>query len=318
MQYIKNILNSTKKELKYQFYSNVFFIMLLTMFLFSVLNLYNQMTNVKNNYNLFLHTQTEEKKIGNNIEKELNSPVDIKKENGLEIINNPLKFDYDNVALSIYDLKKPDRIITNTLKYLSFFFYSFFFTIYGIYISTYDIKFKTIKVKAVQRNWNQILFSKQLSIFVSSFIIILIVLLLSNIVGSLFYYILSHQIPVNDFKLSVLPSDTNVVLQFILSISISFIFSTIGFYLGLIFRGFMYPAVIFIVYDFILPVIGKYDLRNLISVLGHKVFDFYGNFILFKPIEVPTNIVIIILTSFVILSTIFIYIITEKQSKYIY
>lgn len=318
MKYIKDMLNSTKKELKYQLYSKVFLITFLVIFLFAVFNLYSQMMYVKANYNLFLRSMEKYKELGIDITEALNSPAVVEKKNGLEMVDNFLRYDYDNVALSIYDLGKADRVITNTLKWLSFLVFPFIFAIYGIYVATYDIKYKTIKIKAIQKRYSQILFSKQLSMYVSSVMIISIVLLLSNIASFLFYNMVSYAIPVDNFELTTFPSDTNVMLQLILSIGITFIFITIGFYLGIIFKGFAYPAMIFTVYNFIVPNLGKYDLKNLISILGHKVFDFYGNFILFKPINVPLNMVIIILVSFVGLSTIFTYLIAERQSKYVY
>ncbi|AEX86487.1 hypothetical protein Marpi_2112 [Marinitoga piezophila KA3] len=317
MQYIKILLSNIGKEVKYQIYSGVFILMIITLLIFSGLNLYNQKKLIIQNYNLFIHTLNETKKMGMDVEEILKKPLKIEEKNGVKKINNPLKFDYENVALAIYDLKNPNRVITNTLKYLSFIFYSFFFGVYGVYIATYDIKYKTLKIKAVQNNWMHILLSKQLSMYILSFLMIIIVLFLSSIIGFIFYNSLFFDIPVNEFKLSVQPSDTNIILQFVLSVFLSFIFTTFGFYLGLLFRGVIYPILILVLYNFIFPTFGKYDLKNLISILGHKVFDFYGNFILFKPEKISLNVSIILLVTYIIISTLFTYIIVKNQSKYI-
>ncbi|KLO20911.1 hypothetical protein X275_10980 [Marinitoga sp. 1197] len=317
MKYIKILSSNIKKEIKYQIYSGVFILMIITLLIFSGLNLYNQKKLIIQNYNLFVHTLNEIKKSGINVEKVLMEPLTVEENNGISKINNVLKLDYNNVALAVYDLKNPGRIITNTLKYLSFIFYSFFFSVYGIYIGIYDTKYKTIKIKAVQNNWMNILLSKQITMYILSFLIIFIVVFLSIIISFIFYNTFSLDIPINDFKLLIQPWDTNIILQFILSLFLSFIFTTFGFYLGILFRGIMYPMLILVLYNFIFPIFGKYDLRNLISILGHKVFDFYGNFVLFKPEMVSLNLSIILLFIYIFISTLFTYTIVKIQSKYI-
>ncbi|MGG4013043.1 ABC transporter permease [Bacillus smithii] len=321
MKHIKSILNSLNIELKYQYFSYIILILFLAILSFSLFNLFIQMSNTKENYDLFLRTIKEYKELGIDINEALNTPVDIEKsetgnEGKAEVVSNILRFDYDNVALSLNNMQ-PERIVTHTLEWLTFLFFPFIFTVYGIYIATYDTKYKTIKVKAVKKNWNQILLSKQLSIYMISTCIIAVVLILNYIVGTILYNHISQKIPVEEFQLSSLPEDNNVVLQVLLSLFICFFFSTLGFYLGILFKGFIAPTIIFLVYNFIVPVLTKFDLRNMVSILGHEVFDFHSSFKLFEPIQMPTHLALISLIVFLILSSIISYLIAKKQSKFV-
>lgn len=320
MKYTKNLLNNIIKVLKYQYYSRLILIAFSALTIFSVFNLYAQMSQTKDLYSTYLNTVKHYETEGMDVQKALNSSPDIQvttEEDGTIVteVNNVILYDYNNVAHSIF-IMKPDKIVTQTLEWMSFVFYPFIFTVYGIYMATYDLKYKTIKLRAVQDEWKDILLSKLLSSFLATIIMITASLVVSYLFGLVFYKMIDNSIPINEFKF-VLQTEHNVILQFLLSIFICLFFLMIGFYLGLIFKGFMVPTIIFVIYNFIVPVLGKYDIRNIISILGHKVFDFAGRFQLFIPTKMSIGAVSMFLSCFIIITTLAVYLISKKQNKYI-
>lgn len=280
-----------------------------------------QTLQTKNKYNLYLRTEAEYKKDGIDIEKSLNSPVKIEEHIGgngdkSEVIENILRYDYENLAYSIYMIK-PGQVLSTSLEWVSFIFFPIIFMIYGVYLATYDRKYKTLKMKSIQYNWKHFILSKQLSMYLSAFLMLTISILASYVAGRIFYTIISKEIPIEKFQSIKSPPDKNIFIQCIIVLFIVIIFSTIGFCLGVICKGILIPTLVFVVYNFSLPILGEYDIRNMIAVLGHKAFNFLGNFKLFSPSDMSTGIATLLLISFILLLTLITYSIFGRQSKYI-
>lgn len=321
MIFMQNILNNLKKELMYQYFSRIFFIITLLISALMIWSLFMQTTQTKDKYNLYLRTEAEYKKDGIDIEKALKSPMKIDENtesNGdkSEVIENILRYDYESLSYSIYAIK-PNQILSTSLEWVSFIFLPMIFMIYGIYIATYDRKYKTLKIKSIQYNWKHLIISKQLSMYISGFIMLTISFLSSYIVGRIFYIMITKEIPVEQFQPAKIPSDKNIFIQCGMIFFIVIIFSTLGFCLGVLFKGILIPTLIFVLYNFAIPILGVYDIRNMIAVLGHQVFNFLGNFKLFIPSDMPIGIASLLLISFVLLLTLITYVVFGKQSKYI-
>jgi hypothetical protein len=315
-----DMLNNMKREMKYLYFSKILLITLIATIAFSGWNLFLQMKQTQDQYDLYLRTEAEFKKDGIDIEEALRTPanVEMQQSSGSQVaqIDNVLRYDYDNLAYSLY-LMNPNHVVSQTLEWMTFMFFPFIFAMFGIYLATYDRKFRTIKIRAVQTGWKTNLLSKQLSMYISSTLIVSISLLTSYIIGMILYQFVVQDIPANEFKLEAIPESHNIFLQYFLSLFICFIFSTLGFYLGTVLKGFMAPTLIFVVYNFIIPILGKFDIRNMLAVLGHKVFDFKGRVQLFIPTEMSLSVVFISLVVLVVLSTAITYFVSEKQTKYV-
>ncbi|MGG5255366.1 ABC transporter permease, partial [Neobacillus sp. SM06] len=173
--------SNIKKELTYQYFSRVLLLTFIVILFFSLWNLYLQMKEAQDYYSQFLKTRAEFVSDGISIEEALKqkSNVQLKKTNGGEVatIDNVLRYDYDNVVTSIY-ISQPKKSITLTLEWMTFLFFPFIFTMYGIYVGTYDFRYKTIKIRSVQDKWKHILLSKQLSIYITTLVIVSLNILL--------------------------------------------------------------------------------------------------------------------------------------------
>ncbi|MDI3411526.1 hypothetical protein QKW52_20220 [Bacillus sonorensis] len=74
---------------------------------------------------------------------------------------------------------------------------------------------------------------------------------------------------------------------------------------------------LYIIYALLVPVLGKFDLKNLLSNLGHEVFNFNGSFKLFTPEKVDTIPIMFILLLFFALFSAVAYYAAHRQSKYV-
>lgn len=318
---IKNIYNIFKKELAYQSYSKMLFILFIPLLLISSGYIYFQYKNTVSSYQLFKKTEAEYESLGIDIKQALGSPVKVKegelksKDGDGEIVENILRYDYEQFVLSLHHLQ-PKQSVIITMEWMGFIVFPLAFTLYAIYISSYDMRFKTVKVKAVKHDWKSVLLAKQCSVYMVMLAAMAAVLCTAYMSSFIFYSLASRVIPVDQFLISALPK-ANILLQFIVVLTVSFIFATIGFYLGVLFRSFITPALLYIIYSLLVPALGKFDLKNLLSNLGHAVFNFNGNFRLFTPVKVDMFPIIIILATSIGLLSAVTYYMAHRQSKYV-
>lgn len=318
---IKNIYNIFKKELAFQSYSKMLVMLLLPLLFISSGYIYVHYKNTIDSYQQFKKTEDEYKELGIDIKQALASPVkvkegELKSEDGDgEIVENILRFDYENFVLSLHHLE-PKQSVIMTLELMGFIIFPLAFTLYAIYISSYDIRFKTVKVKAVSHDWKSVLLAKQCSVYMVMAAAVIAVVCTAYVSSFVFYSLASRAIPVGEFTKPAV-SKSNIPLQLVVVLAVSFIFSTVGFYLGVLFRSFITPALLYIVYSLLIPALGRFDLKNLLSNLGHAVFSFSGGFKLFTPVKVDMIPVVIILAASIGLLSAVTYYMAHRQSKYV-
>ncbi|WP_226568005.1 hypothetical protein [Bacillus stratosphericus] len=194
--------------------------------------------------------------------------------------------------------------------------YPLAFGLYAIYLTTYDIKHKTMKMKAVQYQWNDVLFSKQLSLYVIILFFIPIICFISYMASHLFYSVISHNISVQLFTYQD-RTEHSILLQLMFVVCISWLFSTIVFYLGSLCRSFILSVVIYMVYFLLIPNLGVFDLKNMIANLALHLFSFKGNYQLFVPIPISVTAILICISLLIILLSILTYTVVKRQSKYV-
>ncbi|PQP83090.1 hypothetical protein C0Q44_17290 [Paenibacillus sp. PCH8] len=309
-------LNSTKKELKYQWYSHIIWIVVIISVFISLLNIYNLKSKAASSYELYVKTYNLYKEEGMDVDKMLDMPINISGTGSEQVVDNPVRYRLAEAGDAI-GLLKNSSIITNTLEWMTFVFFPIIFVIYSIYIASYDYKYKTIRIKATQMSSSKLITSKLLSLYLGVLIIFVTTTLVSFMAGYLFHQQLINEIP-NDIlaRFNTSLDHNNLIVQLLFSLMISLIFASIGFLLGILFKSALIPVILFFVYDFIVPVLGKYDIRNIISVIAHDIFDFKGRFQLFKPTPVSEITSFSILIIVFVLSILLSYVCFSRQSKY--
>lgn len=309
-------LNSTKKELKYQWYSHVIWITVIISIFISLLNIYGLKSKATSSYDLYVKTYNLYKEEGMDVDKMLDMPINISGTGSEQVVDNPVRFRLAEAGDAI-GLLNNSSIITNTLEWMTFVFFPIIFVIYSIYLASYDYKYKTIRIKATQMASSKLITSKLLSLYLGVLIIFLTTTFVSFIAGYFFHQQLINEIPnaiLARFNTGL--DHNNLIIQLLFSLMISLIFASIGFLLGILFKSALIPVILFFVYDFIVPVLGKYDIRNIISVIAHDIFQFKGRFQLFKPTPVSEMTSFSILITVLVLSILLSYVCFSRQSKY--
>lgn len=317
MKILFNVIN----EIKYQFYSKILIVITAFITLIMVFNIYSNMNNMKNSYAQYQRSKDFYIQSGQDVKAALSSEAKVKETenpNGTTVVqvDNVLKYDYDNVSRMI-SVNNPKYLIWQILEFSTFLIFPFIFGIYGVLIANYDLKFKTIKVKAVREEWYKVTLAKILSMILGILITLIISYSICIFAGSLMYKNAIKDIPISEFNMTIFSNPKNIFSAATLSGFLALLFALIGFTLTTIFKSSVIPIIIIVVYNMFIPSLGKYDLKNIISVIGHKYYSFQGTFKLLKPIEVSIGVsvfyIIFITFGFVAASLI----LAKKQSKFI-
>ncbi|REJ25519.1 MAG: hypothetical protein C6P37_14915 [Caldibacillus debilis] len=265
-----------EQELRYGINSKIYFI--LVMFLCGLFGVvlflnYSSVTELYQEYEGLINYY---EKNNLNIEEELNNEYIVEtSENGGTIIN-PIV--YYNDALSKYIYAASSEYRLSQLLESSILYFPIVFGLLGLVISTNDYKYRTIKLRTVRINKNRLGLAKQISIAISSFIIIVVSLLFAYIVGEIMYQYLAGKIPIKDFPIETdtFGDRSSIFLKFFFAYIIALFFAEIGYTFGILFKNMYVGIIIIFVYTFIIPNLGVYDLKNTIFYFANQIFDFYG------------------------------------------
>jgi hypothetical protein len=190
------------------------------------------------------------------------------------------------------------------------------FGILGLIIATNDFKYGTIKLKTVRMDKITYSLVKQLSIVLSGLTVLAISILVAYIIGQVMYVKLSGIVPISKFPSIEIHTNSSMLTKFVLGFLIAVFFTEIGYALGVVFKNVIVGAITIVVYSFILPNLGVYDLKNSIFYFTKKVFDLQGAISIedYKTTSFTNSILVILLIFFV--SVALSIIITIKRSSF--
>lgn len=309
------MLRSIATELKYPVLTQVITTIFIICTLLALINLYGLQRKAENAYTFYQTTYKTYQEQGLPVDDMLLEPLHVEKTNGMELIDNPIRYHFEEVGTLLL-LLHSSHVITPSLEWLGFVFFPLLFALYGAYIATYDYKHQTLKLKAIRTSWSRLLTSKLVALYLSILLIILATLAVSYAASFWFYRQAAAHIPPEIMQAATLPDTVSWIWQLLFITGISYLFASLGFTMGILLRGFVIPMIIFFTYNLIIPTLGAFDPVNLVAVLAHQLFDFRGRFQLFTPIPVSVWTAGAILPLLFLLSTAIAYKLFSRQSKY--
>lgn len=305
-----------KQEIRYGLNSKIYYMITLFLMLLFGVTLFFNYSSVNDTYNGYLDTLDYYEKNNLDIDEDLASEYELEEtKKGEQTITNPIPYYKETISKFVY-AASPKYILSQLLESSTLYF-PLVFGMLGLLIATYDFKYKTIKLKTVRMDKVSFVIAKQLSIAFISFIILVIGLMISYLVAWFMFRNLSANIPISEFVFNPGSPSSSIIIKFIFGYMIALIFAIIGFTFGTVFKNVFVGLISIIVYLFMLPNLGTYDLKNSIYYFANRVFDFYGVIIVEAPKEDTTFLLAILVFLFVfILSFITNVIVIKKRSSF--
>lgn len=302
-------------ELKYQYYSKILLGIILSLIIAIGISLFLSCLQVINLHNTYLEEVKFYNESNLNIENSLKEEYTFDKdvENGLTTIDNPLKYYNEGVKKFVF-VTGTKYMLSHILEAGTSIFFPIAFAILGIYVATYDIKFRTIKMKAVIIGKKNVNLSKQLSLLFSSLFIFVVVNSICFLLGYLFRLFVLSDFPFNEFSANFITK--SFIFKILYSYFLCIFFAQLGFTLGYIFKTAFIPIISVLIYYLAIPSLGKYDLKNVLLYLHNKIFDYYGIIYTNKPYKISMFEAVVGIVLLIILSICLNYIIVSKRSSY--
>lgn len=319
---MKKLFNSIKYDLKLNLYNkSIVILTLLTLLTLLIVN-YNMLEKFNSYLKLYNYTVAEMQENGEDIEELMNQEVNVYEEvteDGAiqQYIDNPLKYDYDNLKNSLTYISGIN-IIVGLLENSTLVFLGLIGGLYMIYFITYEFSEKTIKTRLLIDNPIRLLLSK----IITGILIITVVyfssLLISGCIscGWSKYVIHSSNIDMEPIKFGL----GKIVSCVMTSYLITLMFSMLGCAIGLLLRKMSLSILFFLVLHLIVPSMGKYDYKNLILSVFSNSFELdmgkRVNFI--DGVGLVPSVLIFLLYIFIILIiSMLVYILKKRKGDFI-
>lgn len=263
-----------KQELLYGINSKSYYIITILLIVLFGCILFLNYNSVTETYNNYKKTESYYKANGLDIQKDLAGSYKVEGNENNGTVSNPILYHKETVSRYLY-AASPRYILIQLIE-SSVLLFPLVFGVLGLIVATNDFKYRTIKFKTVRMDKSSFGISKQLSIGFVIFIILVIALMISYLIGCIMYSRLSGIIPIEQFKSGVVPAKSPMITKFIFAYAVAFIFAEIGYSFGIIFKNMSVGIIAIVVYMFVLPNFGKFDFKNSIYYFQKNVFDFYG------------------------------------------
>ena len=268
---MKRLLSNIVYDLQLQIRTKSLIILFIVMMGIFMLAQFNQINDFKTEVNMYEIAYQNSKEAGNDPEEILKQDYNINnsKENKLEVIDNPLRYQYESMKESRNSLEGRNVIVTyleNTLLV----YLSLVITIYMIYVSCFEFSELTFKTRLLMGNSTTISLSKLIAGMIVVTGTFIVSLLLSSLIVQPWIiqatkdYAFNH--PLTQYSI------THILKVGFMSYIILMLYSIFGFSLGSLLRKTSIATVIFLVLHLVVPVLGKYDYKNLVLTIYRDIF----------------------------------------------
>jgi hypothetical protein len=245
--------------------------------LFAIANVGNQVDAVHSDFALVQHTRAEYADNGMNFDADLRKPAHVVTKGNEQSVTNLARYDYDTMAASITALS-PASTVPESLKYFTFIFFPVIFFLVGLWMSTVQRRYSFEKNTLARFGTARVVAARQMAMLIAAAVSIVTVLVVEVTARAIAFAVESRSVPFSDY-LPISPSPAqNVWAQWGVLLLVIAFFGGAGIVVGATVGVFAVPAVLFLIWDLVIPFLGPNDPRNWFVVLGHAVFNYSSGF----------------------------------------
>ena len=213
----------------------------------------------------------------------LNAPLTITREGAMETIDNPLKYDYLQVAAAVSAVRGVAMVGT-ALDLVTFIVAPLLFLVLGANLATYDRASGTLALRAARERWVRVTVGKMLALGVLAVAATAAVAVLALVAAAAVSPTVAGL--TRDLGYGLIPPESTspLGLKLLMTMLVCVFFGVLGYAIGVATRSASWPMVLAALALFVLPFLSRWDPRNLLAVLGSGVYDFWGQFEMRPPI----------------------------------
>ncbi|MEE6453289.1 hypothetical protein RAH41_22335 [Gottfriedia acidiceleris] len=314
-----NFIKEISLEYYYQYKAKYFILLVLALLFLSAFVVNSQFMLTKSTLENYKHIEEIYRRDKIDINDALNDELNLKRpDSNTEVVDNYLKYEHLNYQNSLIALN-PINAINQLFSSVCLIILPIIFSMYSICVAHYDIKYKILKVLLINKSFIKYHINKVASI--------LVVILLSILGISIFHSI--NQMIVFKFFTRIDPSVPNIddsifsvsfadkiPIQILFVLIINIFFSILFYFASVFTRSIILPSSILFIYMFLVPNMGKFDIKNIILYSVPKIFNTKATlFSTHTGKEFPIYYIFFWITILIFFSLTVVYI-SDKRSKY--
>jgi hypothetical protein len=286
------MINEIRTELRFAWRSFVIPAALILCALIAVANVFSAVGTLNSAYSDMQHTHAQYLSMHTDWAAAISKPDTVVTVGDMTTASNPARYSYDQFTTSVIDLS-PGSSVPETLKYIGFIVYPALFFLIGVWLVTGQRRYRLDKVALVRAGGARGLAAKQCALGIIAAVCVAATLAIDVAFRSVLYAQAASSIPL--YKYPPLPpiAAHSAVEQWGVALLAIMFFGAAGVAIGTFSGVFAIPAVVFLGYNFVFPILWVHDPRNWFQVLGHAAFDYSGAFELAdpKPLAIPIALV---------------------------
>lgn len=271
------VVGQVRVELRLLWRGFVLPIGLIIFALLAVANVANTANSVRADYALVQHTRAAYAANGMDFAADLKKPAAVTNAGGEESIANLARYDYDTMASAVAAIS-PASSVPEMLKYFGFLLFPLAFFLMGLWLATGQRRYQLEKVTLVRIGTTATVVARHVTLVVVAAIVVATLLAVDSVARTIFTALLARQLPLSAFEpLSPQPAH-NGFAQWGVIVLVVLFFGGAGIAVGAFAGVFAIPAMLFLIWDYVVPFLGAHDPRNWFAVLGHSVFSYNSAF----------------------------------------
>jgi hypothetical protein len=266
------VLAQTRVELRLLWRGLVLPIAVALFAMLAVANVVNTAGSVRSDYSLVQHTRAEYAANGMDFLGDLRKPAGVSTRGGEQTITNLARYDYDTLAAAVVALS-PMSTVEESLKYFGLLLFPFAFFLIGLWLATGQRRYHLEKVTLVRAGPMATVVARQLALLGAAAVLVAVVLVVDVISRAVATMVASGELPLSAFRPLSPPPEHSELVQWGLIVLVVAFFGGAGLAIGALSGAFAIPAILFLIWDYVLPFLGAHDPRNWFDVIGHAVFS---------------------------------------------
>lgn len=270
-------LRSLRTEIRYQVWGKTLLWVVAVVLIGLGIALTGATSNTGATHERFVSTLAQAEANGVSLADALAHPANTRVQDGQTLIDNPLRFDYEQ-AQSARNAFEPANMVGTGLEMITFVLFPVLFFVYGSVIAVNDAKRRILKQRVTLEGRWPVLTAKATALVGVALACVLLCAGLSLIASPLIQALFIPP-PAGEFPSGVMPgAGAGALGQIAFSAATATAFGLLGFFVGVATRAVLIPALAAVALLMVAPFAGAYDPRNILSMAGQHVFNFWGGF----------------------------------------
>ncbi|MFJ2022107.1 hypothetical protein [Streptomyces nodosus] len=235
---------------------------------------------------------------------------------GTDPSDSPLKETWESASQAVANLH-PFQSTTNLLQVLCFVIAPLVFFTYGAIAATRDAHYKTLKFRAVREGRQRLFVSQAVSLVLVVAALTAAAFCIALLISVILHLAVSGRVDTRGLEVPKDMMVTGPLPTMAMMFGTGVIFAFLGMSMALIIGRPLYVVPVFLAGFFLVPVLGRFDPRNLLMAVAYPHLDFVGGFIPSAPRPVPEFAAVLLLVIGAAVLLVLTYVVRSRRSHYV-